>query len=71
MWESYSLTLDDYNKNTEDLKKNYLKLKEKDEALLILQKKSSTRIKKLSVSIEIRIIESNGYQYCNNNNNIL
>jgi len=60
IWESYSTILDDYKKKNEHLKKEYFKLKEKDGALLILQKKSNARIKKLTVSLEMFIIKLNG-----------
>jgi len=59
MWDNYSFILDDYKRNAEHLKKEYLKLKEKDEALSITKKKLSAKIKTLSVSVNIYIIELN------------
>jgi len=60
MWENYSSILDEYKKNNEHLKKEYFKLKEKDEGLIVLQKKLNARTKKLTVSVEMYIIELNG-----------
>lgn len=46
----YLVMLNNYNKLSENLMKNYLTLKEKDDYLTIIENKLSARIKELYVS---------------------